>query len=265
VDRRVAGAGHRIARARQLEGELAQPVLPRDEHQDQRPEDAHVCLRGARGRHRRRLRADPAGRGVRGEGGGQRDRRGQQQPLGDPLVQRQREDEEADVLVKQGIGHAEVGPVQPQHDVLPVRAHRAAGDDESHACADRQLHDQQDAAQADPGATARQPPVGGGGPLDDPQIAEQEGRRPDSGEPTRDPPGREQRPEHALLPELVEPQPLGLEVCRDPRGQGQDREHAEQQRGAHARSQPPTTTLPRCATCSALLAPAPRGRGGARD
>jgi hypothetical protein len=241
VDGGVARPGHLRATVRQLEGELAEPVLPRDQRQHDRTEPEDVSVGRPRRRDRRRLGADATRRSVRRERAGERNRGGQEQPPGDPLVQRQREDEEADVLVEEGIGHPEVGPVQPQRDELPVRAHDGASDEEPGRCGDRELRGQHDPAQEASGrARVRVSRALGRGALGDPGVSEQDARRGEPDEAAHQPPAREQRPEHALLAELVEPHPLRLEMGRDACQQRCDRQHGEHQRSAQARSAPPT-------------------------
>jgi hypothetical protein len=239
VDRGVAGAWKRRAAAGKLDPELAEPVPPREEHEQQRSEPEHVGTGGARGRDRRRGRPDRAVGDVRDERGGHRDRGREQQPVGDALVEREAEDEEADVPVEQRIDDAEVRAVQPEQDVLPVADDDAAADEQSGADADSQLHGEGDPSTS----SARRVPAGGRDPLRDPHVAEQQRDRSQADQARRQPPAREDGPEHALLPELVEPQQLRLEVGDDPGEQRGRGERGERERGAEARPAPPPRRL----------------------
>ena len=119
--------------------------------------------------------------------------------------------------------------------------HDVSADDEPGAGRERQIATSRSAA----GAAVRWSPAPAPGrSLDEPEVGQQEHRRPEPGEATRQPPAGDHRPEHVLLAELVEPQPLGLELRHDPgEHERSTPEHAEQQRRPNARPPPPRSAL----------------------
>jgi hypothetical protein len=60
-----------------------------------------------------------------------------------------------------------------------------------------------------------------------PEVGEEDGRGEERGNAAREPLGHEEGPEDMLLSKLVEPEPVRLELRRQPREQGHDRQHAE--------------------------------------
>jgi hypothetical protein len=98
--------------------------------------------------------------------------------------------------------------------------------------------------------------------LGDPDVAQQEARGPEPGDAARQPPARHERPEHVLLAELVEPQPLGLEVRYEPGDQRRQREDPEHAGGAPARPAPHDRRLGVAARCGWGSSPFREGEGG---
>ena len=145
----------------------------------------------------------------------------QEQPVGDLLVQRQREDEEADVAVEQRVGDAEVAAGGARARAAASRRARRCGRPPAQRrprAPDTRAGGSRRSRRRAP-LVARQPGVTGCGALDDPEVGEQEGRRAEPGEAAREPLAGEHASRTPLLSELVEPQPLGLELRHDAREQ----------------------------------------------
>ena len=258
--------GHRLARPRQLERELAEPVLPGDEDQQQRPEHEQMSVGRRVAESGRRLGPDRAASRRAPRTSRPARRRRQEQPLRDVLVERQREDEEAHVLVEQGIGDAEVAPVQPEQRCAASRVSTTVRPTSEPRSRPRPRAARSSRTRRSRLVVRRLPgsrPSRRRGALGDPEVDQQEGRRPQPGEAARQPPGSRAASRRPVLAELVEPHAVGLEVCGDPRQQRRDASAADQQRGARARPPPPRAPAARRAPRGAVIAAVLGGRAGA--
>ena len=151
---RVTGTGKRPSVARQLQRVLAEPVLPAEHEEQHGSQPKHVSMCGPGSRYRRRLRADSARGDVRDHRAGERDGDHHKQPVSELLVQRQGEDEEADVAMEDGIHQAEVAPVEPEQERLPVGDRDAACHKDPGAGRDRQVGGQHGVTQPGAAGTA---------------------------------------------------------------------------------------------------------------
>jgi len=159
------------------------------------------------------------------------------QPRRDVAVEGQGEQEEADVPVEHRILDADVAAVEPEEDLLPSRPRHAASDEHAADGREGELRPEDRASHAR--ARAASPARGGRHPLDDPDVRQQERGRPQAGEAARQPARGLERPEDAVLAELVEPQQVGLEARDGPGRERERREAGEHHGGAHPGSRPP--------------------------
>ena len=224
-------------------------------------EHEHVSVCSARGGDRRRLRADRAGRDVPGERGRQARRRGSGTATGRPSgtagARRRRS--------RRPCGTADRRPRSRCRWSQSTSCCQSArttllADEEPRGGRDRQVRGQQDA-----GAAARL----GGSPRGQPGVAQARcAPRPRSWRAaTSSSRARRGCPPATWLvssvqktcscPSSSEPQPVGLEVRRHPCEQRHDAQHAEQQRGAHARPPPPAVCGPRPGGAVGVLAVLP--------
>jgi hypothetical protein len=119
---RLPGARARLAH---FHGVCLQVQSPGDDQEDQGSEYGEVDSR--RVCHAQGPQLDGAPDCVKHDSDAERDPEEQGEEGGDPLVERQREDEVADVPVVERVVHAEALSVSPQQEDLP-RAHRPSAD-----------------------------------------------------------------------------------------------------------------------------------------
>jgi len=208
-----------------------QPGPPGQEQEQDGAEQRQVAPRaGGEGERAGEAARDAAGQQVHAAGrqAGDDDERLQQAPQ--ELLDRQREDVEADLVPEEGVRLAEGHAVAPREPRLPL-AGREQGDE------DREER----------GGAERQPvelPATGDGQLDPlarrehrahvaqaadglPQVQPQPAHREHEGRDEEGDPRAQDRDEHLLVADLVEPEPVGVQMQQ--RGPAQHEQQAEQQ------------------------------------
>ena len=220
---------------------LAEPVLPCDHEQEQRGQHEHVSVCSACGGDRRRLCAYGARRDVPGHCGDKRDCDASRTATGTPSgtaggrrrrIRRPCGTADRRSRTPGGVAQSASCCQSARTTLLPTKnpaAAEIASDPASSDCRSRAVRGSRRGSRASAGAVR----------ATSQRLREEDGRGGDPGKAARQPLGREQGPEDPLLPELVEPQPIRLEVRRRAGEHRQHPQRPQQDRGAHPRPRPP--------------------------